>query len=356
MCTRVLWNDNGLAVVAGRTMDWPESTEPILTALPRGLQHDGGAFGPGRPWRRTRCSGPPGSAAWSRRSTARQPRTGSTSTDSPPTCCTSRPATSGRAMPSRPGLHAGLWAQYVLDNAATVERGARRARRGAARAWSRRTADRRRCISHSRTRAATRPSSSSSEGSAVVHHGREFTGHDERSDLRRAARAARRARLLAAPAATCRCRATSTPATASSAPRTTPRCCRSPRASARRSPGVLAIARNVSVPFGAPYGEFGIYNTEYRTVCRRDEPPLLLRAHDEPERGLGRSRRVRPRRRCSCRNARPGRRHALRRRVGRVSRGARRRIDRGSVNRRRPGREAAAGRDEPSDRGVRGRR
>ena len=31
--------------------------------------------------------------------------------------------------------------------------------------------------------------------------------------------------------------------------------------------GVLAIARNVSVPFGAPYGDFGIYNTEYRTVA-----------------------------------------------------------------------------------------
>ncbi|MGC1354941.1 MAG: linear amide C-N hydrolase, partial [Xanthobacteraceae bacterium] len=30
--------------------------------------------------------------------------------------------------------------------------------------------------------------------------------------------------------------------------------------------GVLAIARNVSVPFGAPYKSFGIYNTEYRTV------------------------------------------------------------------------------------------
>ena len=30
--------------------------------------------------------------------------------------------------------------------------------------------------------------------------------------------------------------------------------------------GALAIARNVSVPFGAPYKGFGIYNTEYRTV------------------------------------------------------------------------------------------
>jgi choloylglycine hydrolase len=31
--------------------------------------------------------------------------------------------------------------------------------------------------------------------------------------------------------------------------------------------GVLAIARNVSVPFGAPYKGFGIYNTEYRTAA-----------------------------------------------------------------------------------------
>ena len=29
---------------------------------------------------------------------------------------------------------------------------------------------------------------------------------------------------------------------------------------------VLAIARNVSVPFGAPYKDFGTYNTEYRTA------------------------------------------------------------------------------------------
>ena len=29
---------------------------------------------------------------------------------------------------------------------------------------------------------------------------------------------------------------------------------------------VMAVMRNVSVPFGAPYGEFGVYNTEYRTV------------------------------------------------------------------------------------------
>jgi penicillin V acylase-like amidase (Ntn superfamily) len=29
---------------------------------------------------------------------------------------------------------------------------------------------------------------------------------------------------------------------------------------------ILAVTRNVSVPFGAPYKGFGIYNTEYRTA------------------------------------------------------------------------------------------
>ena len=44
-CTRVLWNTNKLAVVSSRTMDWPESTEPILTVFPRGSAHDGGRVG-----------------------------------------------------------------------------------------------------------------------------------------------------------------------------------------------------------------------------------------------------------------------------------------------------------------------
>src|SRR5690349_3171302 len=42
MCTRVLWNDNDIAVLAGRSMDWPESTEPLLVAFPRGRDRDGG--------------------------------------------------------------------------------------------------------------------------------------------------------------------------------------------------------------------------------------------------------------------------------------------------------------------------
>ena len=46
MCTRVLWNNNKLGVLAGRTMDWPESTEPVLTVAPRGYERHGGKAGP----------------------------------------------------------------------------------------------------------------------------------------------------------------------------------------------------------------------------------------------------------------------------------------------------------------------
>ena len=40
-----------------------------------------------------------------------------------------------------------------------------------------------------------------------------------------------------------------------------------PKTEREAAAGILAIARNVSVPFGAPYRSFGIYNTEYRTAA-----------------------------------------------------------------------------------------
>jgi penicillin V acylase-like amidase (Ntn superfamily) len=43
MCTRVLWNANDVAVLTGRSMDWPASTEPLIVAFPRGRLRDGGA-------------------------------------------------------------------------------------------------------------------------------------------------------------------------------------------------------------------------------------------------------------------------------------------------------------------------
>lgn len=46
-CTRILWNSGSTGVLVGRTMDWPESTHPVLMVLPRGLNHTGDV--PGAP-------------------------------------------------------------------------------------------------------------------------------------------------------------------------------------------------------------------------------------------------------------------------------------------------------------------
>jgi penicillin V acylase-like amidase (Ntn superfamily) len=35
----------GTPVLIGRTMDWPTSTDPVLTVLPRDLAHNGGRLG-----------------------------------------------------------------------------------------------------------------------------------------------------------------------------------------------------------------------------------------------------------------------------------------------------------------------
>jgi choloylglycine hydrolase len=43
MCTRIFWNDNPVAKTVSRTMDWSISDEPDLWALPAGLHRSGGA-------------------------------------------------------------------------------------------------------------------------------------------------------------------------------------------------------------------------------------------------------------------------------------------------------------------------
>jgi penicillin V acylase-like amidase (Ntn superfamily) len=56
--------------------------------------------------------------------------------------------------------------------------------------------------------------------------------------------------------------------TGSCAPRTTAQNLPEPANAREAVAGVMAIARNCSVPFGAPYKTPGtVYNTEYRTVC-----------------------------------------------------------------------------------------
>lgn len=264
MCTRVLWNSNNLAVLTGRSMDWPESTEPLIVAFPAGVRRDGGALAgrvvmPDNPLRWTSRYASLVTTVYGLGSVDGLNERGLAahglylkSTDV------------GPRNPELPGLHTGLWAQYLLDQAATVSEalalmdGIQLVMVGA---------HGRDATLHLALEDAGGDSAviEFADGNAVVHHGPEYTlmtndpTYDEQLKLLaqqdfslpsrdmplpgnvnpvdRFQRAAYYAALLPEPA------------------------------NIRQAvAGVMAVMRNVSVPFGAPYGEFGVYNTEYRTV------------------------------------------------------------------------------------------
>ncbi|MFE7096440.1 linear amide C-N hydrolase [Streptomyces erythrochromogenes] len=274
MCTRILWNTSGHAVLAGRTMDWPESTEPVLTVFPRGVERDGGRLvgtdvvGE-NPLRWTSRFGSIVTTVYGAGTADGLNEAGLAahmlyldSTDL------------GPRDPGRPGLQIGLWIQYLLDAAGTVAEALDLLdtcqlvpveMRGFA----------------ATVHVALEDASGDSavveylEGRRRVHHDRSYTvmtneppydeqlrllreqvrivrelGHDEPGSevplpgnvnaVDRFQRAAYFSALLPEPA-------DDRQAVAS----------------------ILAVTRNASVPFGAPYreGRFRTYNTEYRTVC-----------------------------------------------------------------------------------------
>ena len=120
-CTRILWNTNDLAVFAGRTMDFPVSTEPVITVLPRGIQHDGGLFAGAR-------IDEVNPAVWtSKYGSIVTSVYGAGTADGLNEKGVAMhilyfsPADFGARDPSKGGIQAALWGQYVLDNAASVE-------------------------------------------------------------------------------------------------------------------------------------------------------------------------------------------------------------------------------------------
>ena len=119
MCTRVLWNTNDLAVLTGRTMDWPESTHPLIVGFPRGRERSGidpaGLVDDPNPLRWT-----------SRHSSLVTTVYGMGSVDG-----LNEAGLGGHALyleathfgsrdAAKPAVQAGLWLQYLLDQAATV--------------------------------------------------------------------------------------------------------------------------------------------------------------------------------------------------------------------------------------------
>ncbi len=263
-CTRVLWNTNRLGVFTSRTMDWPESTESRLVVFPRGIARDGGMLG-------GQVLVKDNPARWNS-------RYGSIVTSVYHIGAADGfnekglaghmlflPSTDfGPRDPSKPAVNAGLWLQYVLDNAATVQEALQLLNTVQIRPAGAR--------GHQATvHLAIEDASGDSaiiehlEGREVVHHGREFRvmtndpPYDEQLALL--------AKLdFSKPSSEMPLPGNVNPrdrfARASYYLAMLPE----PASEREAVASVLAIARNVSVPFGAPYKDFGIYNTEYRTV------------------------------------------------------------------------------------------
>jgi len=263
-CSRILWNTNDLAVVVGRTMDWPESTEPVLTVFPRGMQRNGGLVG-------SEVVVQENPAKWTSKygslvttiygiGTA----DGLNEKGLAGHMLYLNAANFGTRDPSTPAVHAGLWLQYLLDNAANVNESLalqNEVQIVMAEARGHKT------FVHLAIEDASGDSAIIEfiDGEPRIHHGPQYRimtndpAYDEQlallerldfsnptSDMPlpgnvnprdRFQRAAYYSALLP-----------------------------EPRSEREAIAGVLAIARNVSVPFGAPYKGFGIYNTEYRTA------------------------------------------------------------------------------------------
>lgn len=264
-CTRILWNENKLTNVVGRTMDWPESTQPILTVLPRGMKRDGSRLGS----QVIVASNP---ARWSS-------QYGSVVTTIYGVGTADGVNEKGFAIhmlyltatdfgprdDAKLGVHAGLWGQYLLDNAATVGQ-ALDLMKGIQPVMA--EVHGVKATVHLAIEDAAGDSAIIEylNGKPVVHHGRQYRvmtndpTYDEqlenlaRYDFKNATR--------------------QTVLPGNVDPRD--RFVRSayylqmlpePKSGREAIAGILAIARNASVPFGAPNNAPGtLYNTEYRTA------------------------------------------------------------------------------------------
>lgn len=263
-CSRILWNDNKTAVVVSRTMDWPESTEPRLIVFPRGVERDGGRVG-------TETIVKDNAAKWkSKYGSLVTTVYGIGSFDGLNerglgmhllylTATDFGPRDSGK-----PAVHAGLWGQYVLDNAATVAEAIKL------------LDDVQIVMAEARGRKATvhlaiEDASGDSAivefigGKPVIHHGRDYRimtndpTYDQQLALLKQQDFSKPTSEMPLPGnVNARDRFQRAAYYSALLPE--------PKSQREAIAGILAIARNVSVPFGAPYKGFGIYNTEYRTA------------------------------------------------------------------------------------------
>jgi penicillin V acylase-like amidase (Ntn superfamily) len=113
MCTRVMWADNGLAVITGRSLDWMEDMGTNLWAFPRGMSRDGLDEKNALTW-----TSKFGSLTASAYDIAISD--GINERGLGVHLLWLAEGTYGKRDTSLPGLSVGLWAQLMLDTCATV--------------------------------------------------------------------------------------------------------------------------------------------------------------------------------------------------------------------------------------------
>ncbi len=265
-CTRILWNDNKLAVFAGRTMDFPVSTEPVITVLPRGVAHDGGQVGGARIEDKNpaRWTSKYGSIVTSAMGVGTAD--GINEKGVAMHLLYFVPADFGPRDPKLAGVQASMWGQYVLDNAASVSE-----------ALTLLEGIQPLMVEHNGVKATVHLAIEDASGDSAiieyipggkktVYHGREYRilTNDPSYDQHIAYRAA-----FNFEGAT---RQTYIPGNTDAKDRYVRAAYYSqwlaePKDTREAIASILAIARNVSVPFGAPNRAPGsLYNTEYRTA------------------------------------------------------------------------------------------
>lgn len=274
MCTRILWNTNEHAVLSGRTMDWPESTEPVLTVFPRGLDRDGGALA--------------GTTVVGENPLLWTSRYGSLVTTVYGEGTADGLNEAGLAAhmlyldstdlgprdPARPGLQIALWIQYLLDVAGTVRE-----------ALDLLDACQLVPVELRGFRATVHVALEDASGdSAIIEYvgGQQQVHHDRGYTIMTNEPAyEEQLRLLREQVRLVRELGHEGPSSEVPLPGNVNAVDRFQRAAyfsallpepaddRQAVAGILAVTRNSSVPFGAPYreGRFRTYNTEYRTVC-----------------------------------------------------------------------------------------
>jgi len=279
-CSRILWNDNGYKVMVGRTMDWPESTEPVLVVFPRGLERDGGKAGPEtvvteNPARWTSKYGSVVTTVYGVGTADGMNEKGFAAH-----MLYLRATDFGPRDASKKGVQAGLWAQYLLDNAATVEEALKLLEEVQVVMI---VANGHKATVHLAIEDATGDSAIIEyiDGKPVIHHGREFRvmtndpAYDQQLALLKQQDFSKPSSTMPLPG---NVNATDRFQRATYYLNLLPK----PANEREAAASILAIARNVSVPFGAPYKGFGIYNTEYRTAANLTDRTYYLEMTNSP--------------------------------------------------------------------------